>query len=631
MKRTIGKLSVLAILAATVTVLFNAAAAAQESKAKKNPDASQLLPEDTVLFVQAQSIEDIRKAFNETSFGRMLKDEELQPMLGGLYGAVDEQYEQYLAERMGVSMADLPKLLKGEISFALAAPDQEEISLFLLIETGEENEVAQTLLEKGREFAKQQEAEESSEDVGQTKLHVLKKDQSVFYFEREGKLCICNNETLAKQVIDRWDGNVDKRDRSLAQNRKFVNVMSRCNGTKDEPPHIRFFIDPIEIYRKATRGNLAATAGLGIIRGLGLDGLSAIGASMIFAPEDFDAILNVHVLLASPRAGVIEMIAIKSGDVTPEPWVPFDVTAYMTVNWNVEKTYVELEKLYNQFQPAPDDEEESAFATAVQKNISDNIGVDLKAEMLDGLTGRISYASWYAKPARLNAQANMVGVGLKDPDAMADTLEKILKKVDERGNVEKKTTNGVSYYQVPVPDFREQQRERRRQRRAALQAQGQDAGPEEPEGVAPDMRTPQPCFGIVGDYLILTDSEDFLKEAIRATKDDDKSLANDPDYAKVIRQIRKQLDGKEPGMITYNRPEQSFRMLYDLAQSDNIREVLSSNSDRVPFFKSLGQTLEDNKLPDFEHLLKYMAPAGGMLINDESGIHYMSFSLRPAE
>ena len=629
MKTTFGKLSLLSIFAATITLLLQAPTTAQESNAKKNPDASQLLPEDTVLFVQAQSIEDIKKAFNQTSFGRMIQDEELKPLLEGVYGVVDEQFEQYLADRMGVGMADLPKLIKGEISFALAAPDQEDISLFLLIEVGEENEVAQTLLEKGREFAKAQEAEESSEDVGETKLHVLQKDGSVFYFEREGKICICNNETLVKQVIDRWDGNVEKRDRSLSQNRKFVNVMSRCNGTKDEPPHIRFFIDPIEIYRKATRGNLAATAGLGIIRGLGLDGFSAIGASMIFAPEDFDSILNVHVLLASPRAGIIEMIAIESGDVTPEPWVPYDVTAYMTVNWNVEKSYVELEKLYNQFQPA-DDEEESAFAAAVQNNISDNIGVDLKADILDGLSGRISFANWYAKPARLNAQANMLGLGLKDPDAMADTIEAILKKVDLQGNVESKSFNGVKYHLVPVPDFREQQRERRRQRREQLREQGRDVGPEE-DRVELDLRTPQPCFGIVGDYLLLTDSEDFLKEAIRATKDDDKSLAQDPDYAKVIRQIRKQLDGKEPGLITYNRPEQSFRMFYDLAQSDNVREVLSSRGEQVPFLKSLGETLADNKLPEFEHFLKYMAPAGGMLVNDESGMHYMAFSLKPAE
>jgi hypothetical protein len=38
--------------------------------------------------------------------------------------------------------------------------------------------------------------------------------------------------------------------------------------------------------------------------------------------------------------------------------------------------------------------------------------------------------------------------------------------------------------------------------------------------------------------------------------------------------------------------------------------------------------LERNPLPPFSTLAKYIAPAGTAIINDDTGIHYVSFSLR---
>jgi hypothetical protein len=42
----------------------------------------------------------------------------------------------------------------------------------------------------------------------------------------------------------------------------------------------------------------------------------------------------------------------------------------------------------------------------------------------------------------------------------------------------------------------------------------------------------------------------------------------------------------------------------------------------------LNQALSQNPLPPFAVLAEYMAPAGGMIVNDETGIHYMTFTLK---
>ena len=43
---------------------------------------------------------------------------------------------------------------------------------------------------------------------------------------------------------------------------------------------------------------------------------------------------------------------------------------------------------------------------------------------------------------------------------------------------------------------------------------------------------------------------------------------------------------------------------------------------------ALDQALRDNPLPPFEVIAEYMAPGGGMLVSDPTGIHYMTFGLK---
>jgi hypothetical protein len=602
---------------------------ANAQEAKQNVDASQLLPSDTVLFVQVANLAELKEKFQETSFGEMLKDEELAPLLEGIYQAVDQEYEEYARDQVGIGLADLPNVIKGEVSFALAAPPREDLAMILIAEIGEENELVHALIEKGRERAIAGDFTESSEEIGQTKLQVLTGRQRLYFFEREGRFVFSNNETMIKSIIDRWDGNVDKRDRPLATNRKFMNVMERCNGTKEERPQLTFFIDPIELFRNVTRGNAMATVGLGMIRSLGADGLSAIGASMTFAPEDFDSLLQAHVLLANPRAGVIEMVAIKSGDVTPEKFVPYNVTNYMTTNWDVQKTYFELEKIYDSFRG------EGKFAEDVGK-LSEQAGVDIKTDVLDLLAGRFTLAQVYDEPAAINGQALLFAIRLNDSAEFEATIDKLLGKIAEseggknglEENMEEKSFGGVKYRMFRGPDF-EQMRERQREARAARAKERGEAPPRQFTNM--QMRSPNPCFGIIDDYLVISDSEKLFKKAIETTKDDDRSLASDPDYARVMKEIRKQLDGKQPGLVTYTRPEESFRYIYDLAKSDTTRTILEERSedDDARFLKSLKSAMDENELPEFEHFLKYMAPAGSVLINDESGLHYMAFSLKP--
>ena len=81
-------------------------------------------------------------------------------------------------------------------------------------------------------------------------------------------------------------------------------------------------------------------------------------------------------------------------------------------------------------------------------------------------------------------------------------------------------------------------------------------------------------------------------------------------------------------MISFQRPEEGLRFLYELATSDDNRDLLSTASTDNQFFSTLDEALTDNPLPPLAVITKYFAPGGSLLTNDETGFHYMGFAMR---
>ena len=100
--------------------------------------------------------------------------------------------------------------------------------------------------------------------------------------------------------------------------------------------------------KRNVRGSVAATF-LALLPVLGLDGIQAAGGAVTLNTQDFDSLVHLHLLLDNVRSGVLGMLALSSGDMEPEPWVPADVAGYRTVHWDFSKSYAALVPLYNSF------------------------------------------------------------------------------------------------------------------------------------------------------------------------------------------------------------------------------------------------------------------------------------------
>jgi hypothetical protein len=301
------------------------------------------------------------------------------------------------------------------------------------------------------------------------------------------------------------------------------------------------------------------------------------------------------VLLESPRAGVVDLIALESGDSNPPAWVPADAASYSSLYWNFERTYDKLERLVDSFQG------QGAFARAVADRARDRLGVDLRAELLGGLEGRVVLATWIEKPVSLTSQATVVGLRLKDPTAFQTTFEKITSRF--AAQLSRQNYGGVSYYELntALPN---------------------------PNGQGEPRR---PCVGIIGTDLVMADRVTAFQRAVAAAGDPANSLAEALDYKLVASKISRQPGGAAPAMISFNRPEEGMRMVYDLLSSQQTREGMRRFAQQSELLRGLNQALEQNPLPPFAVLQQYLAPGGGLLSDDESGIHYTSFALRRKE
>ncbi len=142
------------------------------------------------------------------------------------------------------------------------------------------------------------------------------------------------------------------------------------------------------------------------------------------------------------------------------------------------------------------------------------------------------------------------------------------------------------------------------------------------------MRLPSPCLAIVGDYLLGSDSVSCLEAAIAAKRDPSKSFADELDYKLIASRIQQNLGSKKPGMIAFQRPEETMRSFYELATSPTTRRRLDELAAGNAGLRVLNDALKANPLPPFSEIAKYLAPGGGMLVSDETGFHYTTFALK---
>ena len=584
---------------------------------ESRPKSEKLLPESTVVYLQVKNIRELVEKLNDSSIGQMLADEKIAPLAQEMYAQAQEAYDQ-VETTVGLTLDEIKSLPAGELCFAVIAPRREKPCFLLIVDTDEESEAVTKAMDRGRELADENgvviETETNDDDL---ELEIVKAgNQEVTYFRKNGTIVACTNREVLDDVIERWMGREVEKVRPLTKNRKFVTVMNRCRGTKELPPELRFYVDPIKLARSALRGNIGAQAGLNFLPVLGLDGLLAIGGSAILNEQEFESVLHTHVLLSNPRSGVFEMLALKPGEYEPQSFVPGNVTGYLTTSWDLEKLYVELAKIYNTFAG------EGAFEGEAQETIADFIGLDLREEVLASLSGRVAVMLWVENGKRFNDLANGLALEIEDQEKAEALVAAAVRKSQGRDEGddedEGEEHNGVVFHRLISNERRQRARERR--------------GRREGRGIEIEFRVPEPCIAIVGNHIVLSDSVEFMKRMIETDAGEEPGLVDDNKFQIVSEKMTRLLGSDMPGGLYYSRPEEWWKTMFNAAQSDGSKKMLERLKDNEEFGETAGRFLgafEDNPLPDYDEVKQYFQPLGAFVTNDDTGYHFLLFSLKP--
>ncbi len=584
--------------------------------------APQLFPEKTLAYVRIDDVQQLKADLARSSMGKLGNDEQLKPILSEFYGSLVRNTAQ-LQEAIGLNLDELLSVPSGELAIALlpndrgsAKPkrsrrdpegeDQEESdevefqgpAFAVLLDAGEEISSVQVMLNRMHDAAKEMVHEEKV--LGQLTLHRYqhsqRRRQQFAYFIDDGVIIATNDADYLEQLAARWLGQAADSS-SLSDNRKFTSIMSRCVGTSGERPQVSFYVDPLEIVRQFLPRNAGTSMVLAMLPALGIDGIEAVGGSTIIAPPDFDSINHFHLSLSSPRRGVLSLLRPKSGSTAPESWIPDSVASYSTINWDLAATLQGVERLYNQFQG------EDALNQNVFARINDRLELDFRKDILDNLEGRITMLQGFVRPVRINSGSNVYAIRLRNPEYFKNNvLPKLLKQLEGREEV---TTEGFG--------------------KLTAQVFQPGRGEQSPDG---PIRQPEVCVTFIDDYLVVADSRYMMRQVADCQAGVTASLRESLEYQLISDRIAAQLQEKECSAISFARPEESLQLFYELARDPKNRERLKGIAEDNGFFKALLSALESRELPPFSVIAQYLAPAGGFLVEEETGLHYMSFSLR---
>ena len=580
----------IAILVSFILATFSPALAWAQ-----RPTAPRLFSQKTLLYARVDDTRELKAKLAQTSMGKLSDDPKLKPIIGSFYSTFSTLV-QGMQEAVGVNLDELLSIPNGELAIALI-PTKTTPVFCAMVEAGDELPAVELMIGRLESRISASGGTKSSKEVGKITVNQIRngasEDRQLGFFLQSGVLVVCTNADYAETLAQIWQGSgIDHK--SLADNREFTTILSRCVGTAGERPQASFYANPIALYRELSKSNSSSFLVLATLKTLGIDGIKGIGGSAIFAPNDFDSILHAHLLMDTNRRGALRAVRPKSGSTEPEPWVNDKVVSYGTMNWDFAKTLKAVAEIVDTFGG------ENMFENTVIARGSKEIGIDLRKDFLDLLNDRLSLAQLILSSKRINSQSNLFGIHVKETQRIkTDVLPKLFNKL--KANEVRWSSKMIGDSTVYFLDLKNDNT---------------------------SIRVPQPCFAVVGDDLLASDAIESIEQAIKALSGGEDLLSEALEYKIIRDKIKGQLGDKETSIMAYQRPEESLKLFYDLASDDDNIARLESVSENNPFFAALVAALKGKRLPPFEVIAKYLAPSGAFVVEEEDGLHYTAFSIR---
>lgn len=623
------------------------------------PPASKLLPADTLAYLRIRNVTDVRGNFQTSTLGKMLDDPAMRPFVSDTFQTFSQWFDQSI-EQVDLPLKALLDIPTGQFAVALiqAVPPTEEdqsdeskktdseltdeqirqrmqrrqrqqngFAGVVMIETGIDTDAEQTmrdLLAQVSVLAEQNKSVKTSETIGEHSLTrwVRSRGRSsvIEWFDRDGMFVVGIGNETAAEVLRRWNAIDAPKNRKDAANRKqaserdaptsdeaitmgtlsgsfdFASVMTRCMGAEAETPQITFFVNPYAIAQRFIRRSGSAFFIQPIVEDLGIAKIRGIGGSVFRGGDLVENVIHVHALIDPPRDGFFGVV--RPDDVDPQPpnWIPAEAGSYLTLQWDIATAFDNLTKIVERFAG------EGAFDRFAEDQFKERLGVSLRDDLIENLTGRYVRFRRYQSPATWNSDARVDALQIIDVDkakTMLDTIEKTLPS----GEITSESVLGYTVFFLKD--------------RSRFNSQM--------------LRDPVRSIMLLDDYLLMADSREILEVLLRSHKGEIDRLSDDSDFALLASEMGVKLETENPFLLSFTRDSSSFRVLYEMAASPNSTAALARSSENNPAMQRFGELLGRQRLPAFENFEKYFNVSGAYAYSEPGGLHVGLLNLRPLD
>lgn len=549
------------------------------------------LPETTFAFAKAESVAKLRAAFQSSQMGRLLVDPALKDLKQDLAAKFDSTTKK-VAEAVGMTPAELAELPQGPASIALVSLDNEKtpVAVLLSADAGANDKKMDEVFVRATAKAEKDGGGVTTETFQGSKLTVIRSPKAddndeppLIWTRRGGTFHVASDLGVLKDLLTHADG----RDGSLADSANYQAIQKKLG----RDAQTTWFVDLTRAIKLLT---LAAAAQGGnaeqIVAQLqltGLNGLKGLGGTLAFNVDHFDLLSKIVLSAPRPAQGLLKIASLPPANLRPQPWVPASVASYQSFSWDLDNAYVAVKELLDMFLPGQ--------IEAMEKQISgaDGAPLSFQNDVFGPIGNRITIISDFKKPITEKSERALFAVALEDQKGFQATFHRILSLA--KIIPQKREFQGTTIYDFDA---------------SGLTMPGGDAPLKGPISVA-----------IAKQSVFITTAVSLLEQVLRPGGP---SLADNPEFQAVARHFP-----EATSTLSFQRPEESARLLYDIVKSGQLGKALEgAKTPDGGDLKKLGEAIDPAKLPEFSVFTKYLTPGGGFGLTDDDGAVFTQFTLK---
>ena len=613
--------------------------------------AIELLPDTVAGLVRIPNLPRFCEAWENTSLGKLLEDEAMQPFIEAQRQRA-KNYLEAFDNKVGIRPEDLYNVASGELVISwLPFPNDKRrpFALCVIADVRGRAKEADAAIEKlDKDLQAANWIRKDTEHLGQTirvystepKPGQLKVEQIVISLD-ETRLIAADRDLVVTDLLDTIAGEAE--GKPVVQLQEFQHVLKKSSQAILEPVKsgggtiaIEWFARPFQMARilresfDVDRGNQVDIVKL--LENQGFDAVKAAGGILALAGEKYQLLHRGSILAPavtdqpSKYKLAARMLQFENAPMAPIPaWVHSEAASFARLNPKFEEIFWASETLLNE-----------AFGDDIFKDIIEGIRddedgpqIDIAKNVLPNLDNELILVTDNTLPSQLNSERMLIAIRVSDAEAIGKAISKAMDAEPAATLLD--AGPGVDIWRV--------------QRGGDEDALDEDLfgdldiglGEEEIEETPPLLDHWAIAMidrGVNSEaaYLMFSNDPDMLVAAAKRIRSKTKAgLADEPEIKDLISSLS-DLGCKSPSMDRIVRTRLSMRAKYNLLREGKLKDsdsVLSSFYRRFLEDEEAesDEAINATDLPPLSTIEKYLPNGGGFMETTKDGWSLTGFLL----